>query len=109
VAARGAGGGGERAPVQVGLDAGDALADGPAVDGLAGLVVGKVNAAAPGDVRRLDALVAAHTADVTYPVLTQVDLGHTDPRLILPLGVRATLDAAGDRFSPDEPAVCARR
>jgi muramoyltetrapeptide carboxypeptidase len=79
------------------------------LDALAGLVVGKVNAAALEDVHRLDALVAAHTADATYPVLTQVDLGHTDPRLILPLGVRATLDAAGDRFSLDEPAVCARR
>jgi muramoyltetrapeptide carboxypeptidase len=37
-----------------------------ALDEIAGLVVGKVNAAAPEDVRRLDALVAAHTADAPY-------------------------------------------
>jgi muramoyltetrapeptide carboxypeptidase LdcA involved in peptidoglycan recycling len=78
------------------------------LDQIAGLVVGKINDLSPEEEQELEQLLAAHTAGAAFPVVTRVDLGHADPRLILPIGARATLDAARDVFRLDEPAVSAR-
>lgn len=62
----------------------------------------------------LDSDYSGHTNDVwlvrytqpyDFPVLTQVDFGHTDPQLTLPLGVRASLDAGRDAFAIVDTAV----
>jgi muramoyltetrapeptide carboxypeptidase len=42
------------------------------------------------------------------PVLGNLDCGHTDPMLTLPLGVRARLDTAARNFSTLEAAVTDR-
>lgn len=47
----------------------------------------------------------AHVAPYPIPVLVDVDFGHTDPRLTLPIGAQASLDSAEDLFSLDEAAV----
>jgi muramoyltetrapeptide carboxypeptidase len=44
--------------------------------------------------------------DLGIPVLADVDFGHTDPRLTLPVGTRARLDAAAGTLVLLEPAVC---
>ena len=44
-------------------------------------------------------MVARRTESAGIPVLADVDLGHTDPMLTLPLGATATLDTAELRFS----------
>lgn len=72
---------------------------------LAGLVVGKVHGLSAEEHRQLDALLLHHRQPLDYPILTRVDLGHTDPRLTLPLGVRASLDSTRDAFSLEEAAV----
>lgn len=72
---------------------------------LAGLVVGKVHGLSAEEHRQLDALLLHYTHPFDVPVLTRVDTGHTDPRLTLPLGVRASLDSAEDAFSLEEAAV----
>ncbi|GEM_PF-5407743 len=71
-------------------------------DPLAGMVVGKIWGLSDAEHRQVDDLLLRHTASWDFPILT---FGHTDPRLILPLGVRAALDAGADRFALEEAAV----
>ncbi len=72
---------------------------------LAGLVVGKIYGLSAGEHRQLDALLLSYTRPYGFPVLTQVDFGHTDPRITLPLGIRASLDSRHDAFLLEEAAV----
>jgi muramoyltetrapeptide carboxypeptidase len=72
---------------------------------LAGLVVGKIYGLSAEEQQQLDALLLLYTAPYGFPVLTRVDFGHTDPRLTLPLGSRASLDAGQDAFRLEEAAV----
>ncbi|HZG94454.1 MAG TPA: S66 peptidase family protein [Mycobacteriales bacterium] len=51
----------------------------------------------------LHELVLAATADYGYPVLVDLDCGHTDPMATLPIGVRATVDGRG--LTVEDPAV----
>ena len=57
---------------------------------------------------QIDALwsvVRRHTERSGIPVLADVDLGHTDPMLTLPIGARAHLDASARTFRLLEPAT----
>lgn len=72
---------------------------------LAGLVVGKVYGLSPDENQQLDDLLVRYTQPYTFPILTQVDFGHTDPRLTLPLGVPASLDASQSAFAITGAAV----
>ncbi len=72
-----------------------------------GLVVGKLNDATDFENRMFDELISQHTAANKFPILSQVDLGHTDPKLTLPIGIQASLDSALGLLSIDEAAVCA--
>jgi muramoyltetrapeptide carboxypeptidase len=74
-------------------------------DHLAGVVVGKVYGFPPDEHRQFDDVLLRHTVGQTFPILTRVDFGHTDPRLTLPLGVLASLDSAHDAFRLEAAAV----
>lgn len=50
-------------------------------------------------------VVAGELGQEALPVVTNVDFGHTDPQLILPLGVRAEVDCEARRLRLLEPAV----
>jgi muramoyltetrapeptide carboxypeptidase len=66
------------------------------LDRIAGLVIGrhcKPRAAAAGS-DDFDAVVRAVLGRRPIPVLADVDFGHTEPRLTLPVGGRALLDAS---------------
>jgi muramoyltetrapeptide carboxypeptidase len=66
-----------------------------ALDRIAGLVIGRhfrPRAAAAGS-SDFDAVVRAVLGHRELPVLVDVDFGHTEPRLTLPVGGRALLDA----------------
>jgi muramoyltetrapeptide carboxypeptidase len=54
----------------------------------------------------LEDIILEHTLPYSFPILMNVDCGHLNPRLTMPNGVLATLDAHDDLFSLDEPAVC---
>jgi muramoyltetrapeptide carboxypeptidase len=43
--------------------------------------------------------------DTTKPVLYNVEIGHTDPIITVPIGVQATLNAGKTQFSLDEKSV----
>lgn len=67
-------------------------------DAAAGLVIGRPYGYTEEDARSLWDVVAARTEAAGLPVLANVELGHADPMLTLPLGVPAELDAHGGRF-----------
>lgn len=74
-------------------------------DEITGLIVGKVNNLSEEEERLFEQLIREYTASYDFPILTKVDFGHTDPRLTLPIGVRASLDSEQDMFRLDEAAV----
>lgn len=74
-------------------------------DQIAGLVMAKTNEVSDQEARTIDEIVAEYVRRASIPVLTGVDFGHTDPRLVLPIGARATLDSATDTFRLEEPGV----
>lgn len=53
----------------------------------------------------LEEVVLEATEGYAFPILAEVDCGHTDPILTLPLGVEVALDDEGPAFSILEPAV----
>jgi muramoyltetrapeptide carboxypeptidase LdcA involved in peptidoglycan recycling len=67
-------------------------------DRAAALVVGRPCGYDAEQKKRLDELVVAHTEESGIPVLANVDCGHTDPMLTLPLGCPALLDVDALRF-----------
>jgi muramoyltetrapeptide carboxypeptidase len=75
------------------------------LDDLAGLVFGRVPRADEQTRRALHAVFLDAVAPYDYPVLADVECGHTDPMATLPLGVRCALD--GDDLRLLEPAVTA--
>ena len=76
-------------------------------DSAAGLVVARPRSYAPDDVKLLWEVVVRRTEDARLPVLANVDAGHTDPLLTIPLGVEAELDCDAPAFRLLEPPTTA--
>ena len=74
-------------------------------DQIAGLIFGKVNDQTEEEEEVLADLILEHTRGYSFPVLIGVDIGHTDPKVTLPLGVRTFLNSYADVFSLEESAV----
>lgn len=55
---------------------------------------------------RLRTVLQRHLAHRGVPVVADVDLGHTDPMLTLPIGVRALVDSATRQVKILDAAVC---
>jgi len=72
---------------------------------IAGLVLGRPFGYDRERTRRLWALAAGRTQGRGLPVLGDVECGHTDPMLTIPLGLRARLDATARTLETLEPAV----
>jgi len=79
------------------------------LDRVAGLIVGRPFGYSDAEKRALEAVllkvVAGEFGRASLPVLANVDFGHTDPQLVLPLGIKARLDCDAGRFRLLEPAV----
>ncbi len=74
-------------------------------DQIAGLIVGKINELTEEERNIFESLILKYTVDQQFPILADVDFGHTAPRLTLPIGIQATLISDRDQFSLDEGAV----
>ena len=75
---------------------------------LRGLLVGRpagYSAAQKDELRRV---VAGRTAAYGFPVVTDMDFGHTAPQFTVPVGCRARIDVPQRRFEMLEGAVAAR-
>ncbi|MDI1450000.1 S66 peptidase family protein [Polyangium sp. 6x1] len=77
-------------------------------DRAAGLVFGRARGYAREQKRELEerivSIVAGEFGRSDMPIVANVDFGHTDPQLVMPLGVRTELDPAGPSFRLIEPA-----
>jgi muramoyltetrapeptide carboxypeptidase LdcA involved in peptidoglycan recycling len=74
-------------------------------DQINGLIFGRIN----GQSEQLDAELAevllGQTEDWSFPILTNVDVGHTAPNLTIPLGSLVRLDSEKDEWVILEPSV----
>ncbi|MFC0542582.1 S66 peptidase family protein [Kutzneria chonburiensis] len=82
-------------------------ADSGLLDRVAGLVIGRHSGAraAAGGSTDFDAVVRAVVGDRDLPVLVDVDFGHTEPMVTLPVGSRAVLDATACQLTLLAPAT----
>ncbi len=80
-----------------------------AFDGANGLLFGRARGYADEQKKKLDAVivkvVAKEFGKPELPIVSNMDVGHTDPQLILPLGVKAEIDCPRKRFGLLEPPV----
>jgi len=78
-------------------------------DGLAGLLFGRPMDYTEEDKEVLRQVVSERTAGFGFPVVSDMDFGHTAPQFVLPIGCRAQIDSERRRFTILEGAVSADR
>ena len=74
-------------------------------DHIRGLLFGRPSGYAPEERRALREVILARTARYDFPVVADMDFGHTTPMFTLPVGCRAVLDGEDQRFAILEAAV----
>lgn len=74
-------------------------------DAIAGMVVGRPKGYNNEEFQKLAEIIKFFTKDFDFPVLYNVDIGHTDPIMTLPIGVRVNLDSRENSFEISEAAV----
>jgi muramoyltetrapeptide carboxypeptidase LdcA involved in peptidoglycan recycling len=72
---------------------------------LRGMLVGRPLGYATAEKEQLRAVIREHTAAYGFPVVTDMDFGHTAPQLTLPIGCRARIDVRARRVEIIEGAV----
>jgi muramoyltetrapeptide carboxypeptidase LdcA involved in peptidoglycan recycling len=55
--------------------------------------------------QELHDVILARTASYSFPIVTEMDFGHTAPQFTLPIGLQARIDSDGQRFEILEAAV----
>jgi muramoyltetrapeptide carboxypeptidase len=76
-------------------------------ESITGLLIGRPAYYKPDEVGVLWEVVARRTEAGAIPVLANLDFGHTDPLLTIPIGAGAYLDAGGHVFRITEEATTA--
>jgi muramoyltetrapeptide carboxypeptidase LdcA involved in peptidoglycan recycling len=74
-----------------------------------GLRVGRPLGYAPRQKADLPTVILERTARYDFPIVTDMDFGHTDPTLTLPIGVRAAIDIPARTLRITQPAVSPAR
>ena len=72
---------------------------------IAGLLIARPYGYSPDQRRALHEVLLERTRRFDFPIVADMDFGHTTPIFTLPLGCRATIDTARQRFAIVEPAV----
>lgn len=75
---------------------------------ISGLIVGRGFGYDRQERQLLRKLVGQATRDFDFPILCEVDVGHTDPVTTLPLGAQAELDSSRNRWAILEAGVAPR-
>lgn len=75
-------------------------------DEIAGMVIGELVRCDPPDGgQTVDQVLQEVIGDFDFPVLCNVDIGHTTDKITLPIGIEAELDSESKRFELMESAV----
>ena len=72
---------------------------------ISAMLVGRPMLYTDAEKQMLREVILERTRRYNFPILSDMDFGHTAPQFPLPLGVRASVDAAAHHFSIIEPAV----
>ncbi|MBU2638181.1 MAG: LD-carboxypeptidase [Nanoarchaeota archaeon] len=70
-----------------------------------GLIVGRAFRYSVEDRQSFDKLLKSVCQDYDFPVLSNFDIGHTDPKVTIPLGVHVSMDSEKNSVSFDEQGV----
>ncbi|MBI2668950.1 LD-carboxypeptidase [Candidatus Woesearchaeota archaeon] len=71
-------------------------------DKIKGLIVGVSFGYKENEPDQFKEFIRNHTKEYNFPVLFNVNIGHADPIITMPLGVKANLDSTSNLFSIDE-------
>jgi len=74
-------------------------------DQISGMLVGRPMRYLEEEKQILREVILQRTRDYTFPVITDMDFGHTSPQMTLPIGCLARLDSDQQRFEITESAV----
>lgn len=72
---------------------------------ISGLLVGRPMYYSDSEKAALREIVYRRTADYSFPIVTDMDFGHTAPQFTLPVGCAGRLDSESRTFEVVEPAV----
>jgi muramoyltetrapeptide carboxypeptidase LdcA involved in peptidoglycan recycling len=72
---------------------------------LNGLLVGRPFGYSEAWKAELRSVILERTRDYTFPIVVDVDFGHTSPQCTLPIGCRAAIDSGARRLDIFESAV----
>lgn len=78
-------------------------------DQLRGMIVGRPMRYSDEEKRSLRERIQERTEGYSFPIIVDMDFGHTAPQFTIPLGCRALIDTGHKRFAILEPAVGERR
>ena len=70
-----------------------------------GIVFGRGFGYTEEQIKTLKKIILYNTRDYNFPILYNVDIGHTDPIISIPLGIKVELDSGRNRFGFLEQAV----
>ncbi|MEK6905846.1 MAG: S66 peptidase family protein [Nanoarchaeota archaeon] len=70
-----------------------------------GIVFGRGFGYTEEQIKKLKGIILYNTRDYNIPILYNVDIGHTDPIITIPLGVKVELDSRRNKFGFLEQAV----
>lgn len=76
-----------------------------ALSSISGMIVGRPYGYSRSDITKLKKLILNQLTERNIPVLFGVDIGHTDPMITVPIGLRSSLDSKNNLFSIDEAAT----
>lgn len=74
-------------------------------DKIRGLIVGRGFGYSKEEINLLKKIILFNTRGYEFPILYGADIGHTDPKISIPLGVKVTIDSEKNLFSIDESGV----
>ncbi len=72
---------------------------------LKGLLVGRPMRYSDEQKQQLREVVLERTSQYTFPIIADMDFGHTSPQLTIPIGCRASIDVENQRFDILDAAV----
>jgi len=79
------------------------------LDNIKGIVIGRARDYSEEETKKLEeniiSIVSKEFNHPEMPIVTNLDFGHTDPQIILPLGVRAEIDCKNKTFKLKENSV----
>jgi len=69
------------------------------------MIIGRFFGYSEKEKKEMIKIIKQTTANYKFPILLGVDIGHTDPMITIPLGVKAKIDSSKNLFEIKEAGV----